>query len=105
MGISGSTLYRAQEKRISVAQPEIEKVEFGSSERVKAFDYGFSGALSLGYIAKNNRYFIEGGYYHGLPNVTRFTTSRNRTLSLQFGITHNLKHKHPEDKTDLIHSD
>ncbi len=69
--------------------PENTKLDLDNSN-LRKWDYGFYGGLGLGYKIGENRLFLDVNYYHGLKDVDKLNTSKNRSLQYGFGYTMNL---------------
>ena len=58
---------------------------------VNRWDVGARSALAIEHSFSMGNIFVEGSYYHGFMDVAPFTTSKNRTLSLNLGYIFSLK--------------
>ena len=62
--------------------PDSRLVDIDSLNR---FDHGLYGSAGLGYNFGVNQVFLETAYYHGMEDVDKFNTSKNRSLNISLG--------------------
>jgi len=68
----------------------------GRFNQVNRIDYGLYSSARINYKMQRVNVFISGDSYVGLRDADKFNTSKNRALSLNFGVYKILKKKKME---------